>query len=83
MNFIEIATSLVILIPIIVGINELVKKVLPNLNTRFYPVLNLLLGFIAFPMFEATLYIKVLVCVVLGLAAGGFYDFGKKTVANK
>jgi hypothetical protein len=84
MNVLEIAAQLVWLIPVYVGINELIKKVVPNLDTRFYPLVNLVLGFTAYPIIpETSTYIRIFACVVLGLAAGGFYDLGKKTILDK
>lgn len=84
MNIIEIASQLVWVLPVYVAINELIKKVLPNLNTRFIPLINLVLGFTAYPMIEAeSLYVKIFACVVLGLSAGGLFDLGKRTILDK
>ena len=84
MNIVEIASQLVWVLPVYVAINELIKKVLPNLNTRFIPLINLVLGFTAYPMIDSpSIYIKCFACVVLGLAAGGLFDLGKRTVLNK
>lgn len=84
MNIVEIASQLVWLLPVYVGINELIKKVLPNLNTRFIPLINLVLGFTAWPLIGVeSIYIKSFACVVLGLAAGGLFDLGKRTLLDK
>jgi hypothetical protein len=84
MNIVEIASQLVWVLPVYVAINEFIKKVLPNLNTRFIPLINLVLGFTAYPMIDSpSIYIKSFACVVLGLAAGGLFDLGKRTVLNK
>lgn len=84
MNIIEIASQLVWVLPVYVAINELIKKVLPNLNTRFIPLINLVLGFTAWPMIDNTsIYIKCFACIVLGLSAGGLFDLGKRTILDK
>lgn len=84
MNIVEIAAQLVWLLPVYVAINELIKKVLPNLNTRFIPLINLVLGFTAWPLISVeSLYIKSFACIVLGLAAGGLFDLGKRTLLDK
>jgi len=84
MNIIEIASQLVWVLPVYVAINELIKKVLPKLDTRFIPLINLVLGFTAYPMIETdSLYVKIFACIILGLSAGGLFDLGKRTVLNK
>ena len=84
MNIVEIAAQLVWVLPVYVAINEFIKKVIPNLNTRFIPLINLVLGFTAWPMIDSTsIYIKCFACVVLGLAAGGLFDLGKRTILDK
>lgn len=77
------ATLALGLLPIIIGINALLKKI--GLDGRFSPIINLILGFIAFPVLieSFTLYQSIIASIVLGLAAGGFYDLGKRTILDK
>ena len=82
-NILSGANLVVGLLPVIVGINALLKKV--GLDSRFVPVINLVLGFIAFPLLieSFTLYQSIIACLIIGLSAGGFYDFGKRTILDK
>ena len=69
---------------IFIGINQLLKKV--GLEEKWCPVINLILGFIALPVFfeiGLNLYYSIMGCLILGLSAGGFYDLGNKTILNK
>ena len=79
------AAGVVIIIPgIIVAINQLLKAV--GFNSRFSPIINILLGFMALPAFVEmglTWYYGAIGCLILGLSAGGFYDLGKTTILNK
>lgn len=82
-NILNGANLVVGLLPVIVGINALLKKV--GLDSRFSPVINLVLGFIAFPLLieSFNLYQTIIACLIIGLSAGGFYDLGKRTVLDK
>jgi len=77
------ANLIVGIIPVIIGINSLLKKV--GLDSRFSPIVNLILGFIAFPLLmeSFTLYQSIIACLIIGLSAGGFYDLGKRTILDK
>lgn len=78
----EMVNLAVIFIPIIIGVNSLLKKV--GLEGRFLPVVNVLLGFMAFPLLiNNGIYPAIIACLVIGLSAGGFYDLGKRTILNK
>lgn len=69
---------------LIMALNQLLKSV--GLSERFVPVANVVFGFIAYPLFSAlglSVYFSVMGCLILGLSAGGFYDFGKKTLLNQ
>lgn len=69
---------------IFIGINQMLKKV--GLDEKWCPVINVILGFIAFPVFVElglNLYYSIMGCLILGLSAGGFYDLGNKTILNK
>jgi hypothetical protein len=84
MNIVEIASQLVWVLPVYVAINELIKRLFPRLDTRFIPLINLVLGFTAWPMIESeSLYVKCFACIILGLSAGGLFDLGKRTILNK
>jgi len=69
---------------IFIGINELLKKI--GLEEKYCPVINVILGFLAFPVFfeiGLNLYYSIMGCLILGLSAGGFYDLGSKTILKK
>jgi hypothetical protein len=69
---------------IIIGINQLLKKV--GLEEKWCPVVNIILGFMALPVFMdlgITWYYSAMGCLILGLSAGGFYDLGNKTILGK
>ena len=74
---------LALLMPVIIGINQLLKSV--GVPSRFVPLINIALGFMAYPLIVALVgvYLAIIGCIILGLAVGGFYDLGVKTVLNK
>lgn len=71
------------IIPVIIGINSLLKK--SGLEGRFSPLVNLILGFMALPLLlnDFGLYEAIIACLIIGLSAGGVYDVGKRTILNK
>lgn len=71
------------LLPVIVGINAMLKKI--GLKGRFSPLVNLILGFMALPLLlnDFGLYEAIIACIIIGISAGGFYDLGKRTILNK
>lgn len=82
-NIVNVIGALVWFIPLIIGFNTFLTKI--GLPTRFAPIVNLVLGFLAFPEAREVLplYPSIIACLVIGLSAGGFYDLGKTTVLNK
>jgi len=74
---------LIMLMPVIVGINQLLKSA--GVPSRIIPLLNIILGFIAYPLISTVVgvYVAIIGCIILGLAVGGFYDLGNKTILNK
>lgn len=82
-NIINAVSLLAGFIPLIIAFNAFLTKI--GLPTRFAPIVNLLLGFIAFPVVKESfpIYQSILACLVIGLSAGGFYDLGKKTILNQ
>lgn len=82
-NILTGANLIVGFIPVIIGINALLKKI--GLDSRFSPLINIVLGFLAFPLLieSFTIYQSIIACLVIGLSAGGFYDFGKRTILDK
>lgn len=69
---------------VIVGINQLLKTI--GFNSRYSPIVNLILGFIAFPVLSEvgfSWFYSSFGCLIIGLSAGGFYDLGKTTILNK
>lgn len=77
------ANIIVGIIPVIIGINSLLKKI--GLKGRFSPLVNLILGFMALPLLlnDFGLYEAIIACLIIGLSAGGFYDLGKRTILDK
>lgn len=83
-NIVEILnpTNLLVVMPfIIIAVIQFLKKM--GLSDRFAPVVNVVLGFMAMPIFlelGIAWYYSIMGCLILGLSAGGFYDFGNKTI---
>lgn len=72
----------VVLIPLIVGLVELVKGL--GLPKRFLPVISLLLGIAAgvFYLYPDDIKGGILVGIMLGLSASGLYSGTKNTIEN-
>jgi hypothetical protein len=70
----------VIIPAVLIGLNELLKKI--GMNDRWCPLVNLVGGFIAMPFLleSYNIYNSILLSLIIGLSAGGFYDLGQKTV---
>jgi hypothetical protein len=68
---------------ILIGLNELLKKV--GMNDRWCPVVNLVGGFMAMPLLLETnnVYNSILMSLMIGLSAGGLFDLGQYTVRGK
>jgi hypothetical protein len=77
---------LLILVPAItIGLNELLKKV--GMNDKWCPIVNLLVGgWLAFLLlFEIGFNIthSIIVGLMIGLSAGGFFDLVKYSIFKK
>ena len=71
----------VILVPVIVGLVEIVKRL--GMPSRFCPVLAVVLGIgLSFAGLHPSPLETILEGVVAGLSASGLYDVGKKTLLN-
>lgn len=85
-NIINAVSLLVGFLPVIIAFNALLTTI--GMPKKFAPLVNLALGFLAFPFVKEIfpIYTSIIACLILGLAAGGFYDLGKsniKTVLDK
>lgn len=82
-NILNGANLVIGIIPVIISINSLLKKI--GLEGRFSPIVNIILGFLAFPLLidSFTTYQSIIACLIIGLSAGGFYDLGKRTFLDK
>lgn len=68
------------LIPVISGVIEVVKRVLPD---RFVPLASVVLGGVAGYFFlEGELAEQILTGIVLGLSASGLYDVVKNPITR-
>ncbi len=68
---------------LLLAINEFLKKM--GLNEKWCPLVNLIGGFGALPFLlqDNDVYSSILMCLMIGLSAGGFYDLGQKTIRGK
>jgi hypothetical protein len=84
-DFINDPKLLLVAIPaILVGLNSFLKKM--GLPERWCPLVNLIGGFLAMPLlleFQCKPFTAVLISIMIGLSAGGFYDLNQKTVKNE
>ena len=71
---------LVTIIPgVLIALNLLLVKM--GMNTKFAPLVNIIGGMVAvFPFMEMGLKVipAIIGGLIIGLSAGGFYDFGKE-----
>jgi len=79
----ELSVTFLVLVPVVVGFVEVLKRAL-KLSTRFAPLVSLLSGVVA--VYLASDFVIsgaiILQGVVLGLTACGLYAGGKKTFTN-
>lgn len=78
----EIPTTFLVLVPVVVGVVEAIKQGF-SMSSRYAPLMSILLGVAGVcgvaMSFSGTL---VLEGVVVGLSAAGLYSGAKKTFAN-
>ncbi|QXE00618.1 holin [Terribacillus sp. DMT04] len=81
----EVMTFASIISPIVIALVQLVKKTV-TVNKRFLPLLSLLtgllIGFLAWPLTDLTLVLRIWSGGLAGLAASGLYSLGKRTISN-
>lgn len=86
-NIITLVSSVAVVSAFLAGITvsltQLIKKVFIT-NTRYAPIVSLIIGVVLAIFFiaELPISVRVLVGVIIGLTASGFYS-GYKTVVNK
>ena len=68
---------------LLLAINSFLKKI--GMNDRWCPLVNVVGGFGALPWLLPTNDIpnSILLSLMIGLSAGGFYDLSEKTVRGK
>jgi len=68
---------------LLIALNELLKKV--GMNDRWCPIVNLVGGFLALPILltNNNVYNSILMCLMIGLSAGGLFDLGQYTIRGK
>lgn len=74
--------TLVVIIPgVLIALNLFLVKM--GMNSKFAPIVNVVGGLVAlFPLMQMGLSLlpAIIGGLMVGLSAGGFYDFGKKTL---
>lgn len=78
----ELAKGAIVLVPLVTGLVEVAKRAF-KIGQRFMPLTAVILGLVAGLLFVEVSVIGGGVGVILGLAACGLWDFGKKTVAGQ
>jgi hypothetical protein len=72
------------IVPVITGLIQVIRVASGNaIYERFLPLLSLVIGAVLGGLVIGWSVIGILAGVIFGLAASGFYDLGKKTVAGK
>lgn len=85
LEFLDDPKLVIIIIPsVLVALNSMLKKL--GMPDRWCPLINFAGGFVALPFlleFGLGIAFSILVSAMIGLSAGGFYDFTKKTVRGE
>ena len=77
----QLLVTAVFIVPITIGLTQVIKTAMPAIDSRFGPLLSLVIG-IALGIFIIGGAHGFLAGLIFGLAASGSYDLGKKTIAG-
>jgi hypothetical protein len=81
-SLLELAKGAALILPLVIGVTEVLKRTL-DITQRYMPLTSTLVGIAVGLVFVQLSVIGGGVGLILGLAACGLWDFGKKTVAGK
>ena len=74
----EISSQFLILVPVVLGITQVIK--MTGLSSRYVPLLSLVLGMVGAILIGNLDSTSLLQGVIAGLSASGLYSGGKATV---
>ena len=75
----EISNSFLVLIPIVVGVVEAIKRGV-GMSTRFAPLMSLVLGVAGVWTLSAFTSVNIIQGLIVGLSACGLWACSKKTI---